>query len=58
MSKKTAQSSASHTTTSAKISHALKELWQLQEMREEELAGIPTDAIHDESDVENDSSSF
>ena len=40
-------------TSSAKVSHALKLLSQLQEKREEELVGIPTDAVHDESDVEN-----
>jgi hypothetical protein len=51
MSKQTASSS----TSSAKVSHALKVLAQLREKREEEMAGLPTDAIHDESDVENDS---
>lgn len=51
MSKQTASSS----TSSAKVNHALKVLAQLREKREEEMAGLPTDAIHDESDVENDS---
>ncbi len=41
----------------AKVSHALRVLSQLREKREEDLAGLPTDAIHNESDVENDSSS-
>ncbi len=40
-------------TSSAKVSHALKLLSQLQEKREEELVGIPTDAVLDESDVDN-----
>ncbi len=42
-------------TSSAKVSHSLKLLSQLQEKREEELAGLPIDVIHNESDVENDS---
>ncbi len=44
-------------TSSAKVSHALKLLSQLQEKRKEEHAGLPTDAMHNESDVEIDSSS-
>ncbi len=41
----------------AKVSQSLKILGQLHEKREDELAGIPIDAIHEESDEENDSSS-
>jgi len=44
-------------TSSGKVFHALKVLGQLQEKREEEFVIIPTNSIHDESDVENDSSS-
>ncbi len=43
-------------TFSAKISQFLKILRKLHEKREDELAGIPTDAIHEESDEENESS--
>ncbi len=53
MSKQTTQSSTSF----AKVSHALKMLSQLCEKREDELVGIPTHAINEESDVENDSES-
>ncbi len=58
---KTEKNTMSHVTTllstsSAKVSNALKVFSQLQEKREGELAGIPTEAIHNESDVENDSS--
>ena len=53
MSKQTASSS----TSSAKVSHALTVLAQLCKKREEEIAGLSTDAIHDESDIENDSQS-
>ena len=49
MSKQTALSS----TSSAKVNHALKVLAQLREKREKEMDGLSTDAIHDESDVEN-----
>ncbi len=43
-------------TSSEKVTHTLKELNQLQEKREDELAGKLTNSIHDESDVDNDSS--
>ncbi len=43
-------------TLSGIVSYALKVLGQLQEKREEELAITPTNSIHGESDVENDSS--
>ncbi len=44
-------------TLSGKVFYAFKVSGQLYEMREEDLADIPTNSIHDESDVENDSSS-
>ncbi len=52
MSQETTHSS----TSSAKVSQSLKILGQLCEKREEELSGILTDAIHEESDEKNDSS--
>ncbi len=53
MSTKTNQSS----TSSTKVSNALKVLALIFEKREEELANVPSDAIHEESDIENDSCS-
>ncbi len=53
MSKKTTQAS----TLSMKVSNDIKVLAQMFEKREEELAGILTDAVHEDSDVEDDSAS-
>ncbi len=53
MSTNTSQSSTSH----AKISNALKVLAQIFEKREEERVNVPADDIHEESYIENDSTS-
>lgn len=53
MSQETAQSS----TSCAKVSDALKVLGQLCEKREEKQAGMPTDAIHEESDDDDENGS-
>ncbi len=50
MSTKTSQSY----TLSTKVSNALKVLAQICENREEELANVPSDATHEDSDCKND----
>lgn len=51
------QATTLSSTYSAKVSSALKLSSQLQEKREDELVGLPTDAIQNESGLENESSS-
>ncbi len=54
MSQETTQSS---TSSAAKVTHALKVLGDIQEKRDEEIAKYPSEAIHEESDIESDSKS-
>ncbi len=54
MSQETTQSSTSSAT---KVTHALKVLADIQEKRDEEFAKYPSEAIHEESDMENSSAS-
>ncbi len=37
------------------MTHALKVLGEIQEKRDEEMANMPKEATHKESDLENDS---
>ncbi len=52
MSQVTLQSS---TSSSAKVSHALKVLGEIQEKRDEEMTKMSIQAVCQDSDVENDS---
>lgn len=54
MSQETTQSS---TSSAAKVTHALRVLGELQEKRDEEMAKFASEAIHEESDIESDSTS-
>ncbi len=44
-------------TSSAKVSNALKVLTQICEKRGEELSDVPSDVVHEKSDFEKNSAS-